>query len=111
MNKRKTIAMFFMLLALGAIFVGTPALATDYIIQWRSYVGGCRTPSGGQGDFNLIRGVSLSECQASCYGSKRPVCTAVEHNTYTRGCEVHTAPIASGTGDRSRGTMCYIAGS
>jgi hypothetical protein len=69
-------------------------------------VGGCRTVSGGQGEFDIHKNVnSAAQCKELCQSAK--LCEAIEYNKVKRECEVHRKPIIKVSERRTGNTTCY----
>ena len=65
--------------------------------------GGCRTADGEQGEHTNLK-VSFDQCKAKCLAVNGQ-CTALEYNSNTNGCEIHSEPITSFEG--VAGVSCY----
>lgn len=72
-------------------------------------VGGCRSKSGGPGQYDLFRPASFEDCKSYC--AKNEKCNGIEYNTVKDSCEVHYDPMIMKvtSEDVSTGnTKCYL---
>ena len=67
--------------------------------------GGCRVADGGEGEPASRTAASWEECAARC-SNGGGACTALEYNSNTGLCEVHSEPIT--TFEPVAGVMCYV---
>ena len=67
--------------------------------------GGCRTADGGEGDPTSVTVASWEECAAQCSNGSG-TCKALEYNSNSGLCEVHSEPITQF--EPVAGVMCYV---
>jgi hypothetical protein len=67
--------------------------------------GACRLADGSEGAPESLSGLSSEQCQAQC-SAEDAQCTAVEYNTNTGLCEIHSEPIVKY--EEVEGVFCYV---